>query len=341
MSFSRKQAIAGLIWVTALGSACGGTVEDEAGESQPVSAFAEEPQPAGETLVAFGEKPGQLVFDASGSKVAFKPLSTEPLKFASWEELGKFAQEKLNAEVTRDPKTGLLVGVGGTYTVDGAPFLPDEKLQTVHELINPVGAYLGGLSGYIFVGSQRVCVRPEVCEPNAQVPVYGKRDLKLAQGTGGARQGLDVQATVATGTFCNSGGFCVRGDSWNWHFLWHNVGSFTERVSGGTREDSRFCWMWGFIPWVCTTQSGEPHNLFVATAQKNSTLTVIHSGSGTAANAQKVERGAWAIGAVDRSSPIQPTAAATIGSCGRHSGSTGSGGGTGTRGSSVGGVPCP
>ncbi|WP_164021675.1 hypothetical protein [Pyxidicoccus trucidator] len=331
----KKQLV---VWLTALTTACGGTVDEAPPEAEPgtVTAFAEEALPGQPTATLFNsDKPGIVQFDATGDKVVFQPASSEPLQFQDWKAFAEFTQKKLNARVHFHPKTGELEGVSGDYVIAGAPAIADAETKALHDVVNPVGAFLGGLKGYIYVGGEPVCVRPEVCG-DVQLPPRGGVEGKDLPGEGPTAQALR-HATVGTGTFCNASGFCIRGYSINVHTLFNWTSSVTERVSGGTRTERFFCWK-GFIPWVCSRQVGEPHTMRVIVTYVDLLGTAFSGGSSTASNTEKVERGSFWVGPFNPFSP--PAAVRAWATCGAHSGSTASGG-TGTRKSDIGVVRCP
>ncbi|NMO23320.1 hypothetical protein HPC49_39760 [Pyxidicoccus fallax] len=332
MRFSGTQLVTGLVWLTALTTACGDTEEAPPADVEfgDIQAFAEEALPGAPTATVFSvDKPGQVRFDATGDKVVFQPASPEPMRFGDWKEFAEFAHTKLNARVHYHPKTGELEGVSGDYAMAGAPVLVDGETKSVHDVINPVGAFLGGLQGYIHVGDERICVRPELCG-DVKIPPVDRVEGKAVSDT-------VSEAAVGTGTFCNASGFCIRGYSINVHTLFHLTNSVTERVSGGTRTERFFCWR-GFIPWVCTRQVGESHSMRVGVTYVDLLGTAFSGGSSSANNSEKVERGSFWIGPFNPFNP--PTAVRAWATCGAHSGSTLSGG-TGTRTSDIGVVRCP
>lgn len=330
----RKQLV---VWLTAVTTACGGTVgEAPEAERGTVTASAEEPLPGQPTAVLFSaDKPGTIRFDATGDKVVFQPASTKPLQFQDWKAFAEFAQKTLNVRVHYHPETGELEGVSGDYDIAGAPGMADAETKTVHEVVNPVGAYLGGLQGYIYVGKEAICVRPEICG-DVKIPPKDGVDGKSVTGTGPTAM-AERHAFDGTGTFCNASGFCIRGYAINMHSVFSWTSSATERVSGGTRTEHYFCWK-GFIPWVCSRQVGEPHSMRVVVTYVDLLGNAFSGGSTSASNTEKVERGSFWIGPFNPFNP--PAAVRAWATCGAHSGSTASGG-TGTRKSATGLVSCP
>ena len=334
MNSNRKQLA---VWLMALTTACGGTPgEPPEAEHGTVSALADEPQPGQPTATVFSaDKPGIVRFDATGDKVVFQPASSKPLQFQDWKAFAVFAQKTLNARVHTHPETGELEGVSGDYDIAGAPGIADAETKTVQDVVNPVGAFLGGLQGYVYIGKERICVRPEVCG-DLQLPPKDGKAAQALPGTGPTAQG-ERYAFDGTGTFCNASGFCIRGYAINLHSVFSWTSSATERISGGTRTERYFCWK-GFIPWVCSRQVGEPHSMRVAITYVDLLGTAFSGGSTTASNTEKVERGSFWIGPFNPFNP--PAAVRAWATCGAHSGSTASGG-TGTRKSATGLVGCP
>lgn len=339
MQHFTKQLLTGLLGLTTLTTACGGPVEPTSAgaERDGVTAAMEEAAPGAPTAVLFStEKPGDIRFDATGDKVVFQPASEKPLQFEDWKSFAEFAQKTLNARVHLHPKTGEFEGVSGDYALAGAPALVDAETKSLQDVINPVGAFLGGLEGYIYVGKEAICVRPDVCGDLQIPPVDKAREKAAPPDLGRAEQGVQA-AAVGTGTFCNASGLCIRGYSINVHTFFSSVSSVTERVSGGMRTERYFCWK-GFIPWVCSRQVGEPHSMRVVVTYVDLLGNAFSGGSSNASNTEKVERGSFWIGPFNPFNP--PAAVRAWATCGAHSGSTASGG-TGTRTSDIGIVRCP
>ncbi|MFP2932396.1 hypothetical protein ACLESO_46060 [Pyxidicoccus sp. 3LG] len=336
MKFSKQQCVTGIAWLMALTTACGGTPAETSTETESgaVHAFAEEAPPGTPTAIVF-DKPGIVRFDATGDRVVFQPVSSKPMQFESWEELAEFAQKTLNATVHKNPKTGALEGVSGDYVIAGAPAIADAETKQVHDVINPVGAFLGGLQGYIYVNKEPICVRPEICGDVQIPPVDGVERKKPSEDEPAAPEVRE--AGFGTGTFCNGSGFCIRGYSITLHTVFNLTSSVTERVSGGTRTERFFCWK-GIIPWVCSRQVGEPHSMRVAVTHVDLLGTPFSGGTSSASNTEKVERGSFWIGPFNPFNP--PTAVRAWSTCGTHSGSTASGG-TGSRKSEAGIWRCP
>lgn len=212
-------------------------------------------QPDEESLPAqikFG-LPGELVIDASGGR-SLVPTADKELTFKSRRELFDWAIRYLNARPVYDERKEL-VGVQGEITQYGALTRVDPRTQEVHYDVDPIGAILGGATGYLSLEGEKECIDAARCGKEKKSELPAAPEVKVAS--------LDfplVLASHAPGgrTACNtSNSYCIRGESWktNWWF-YRSIGAETEQKRGGYRVEHYFCWKWGFIPWSCSRRVG-------------------------------------------------------------------------------------
>lgn len=88
------------------------------------------------------------------------PMPRSRREFASQDELIQFVADRFGAtELTRDG--GKLVGAQGSYVRVGTSFFEDESIGIRFEVTDPVLAFLGGVSGEVQVGEDRMCLDPD------------------------------------------------------------------------------------------------------------------------------------------------------------------------------------
>jgi hypothetical protein len=174
---------------------------------------------AGKVQLQPGSQPGELTIDATGSNVMLTPLNST----LSTADLANYAQKNLNAQLILDPG-GNIIGVRGTVTVLGQPQIVNATTHQITGSTDPVADLLG--------------LTPSV------------------------QSAITPYAIPRTVDSCDTTGYnCYHAESWQKHydlkiFDYNDIGASTSQTKGGYYTETHFCWLWGFIPWGCTSSHG-------------------------------------------------------------------------------------
>jgi hypothetical protein len=115
-----------------------------------------------------------LVIDTSNGKGAF-PMPANERRFASNEILASFAEQHLAAKVIMN--NAAPIAFTGQIRQIGTPTWWDARKNTLYEVADPVLAFLGGVSGRIWINDQPLCLDPDQLCDNTPASYLLKVDI--------------------------------------------------------------------------------------------------------------------------------------------------------------------
>lgn len=225
----------------------------------PMAATAGEYQ-AEPTSIVFGE-PGEVTFDASGSKAAF-PAAAEPRFFSTWEDFGKAAVEELNAVPVEDAGK---VTIELRWSIIGTPFMldPDPDVIDAVPVGDPLAAYFGGTSESIVVDGSQYCLSAR-CYNRLNLLQVGSTTANTTSVSilPMAASSLTAQAKD-TDTVCDAKdpSRCITGTS-EW-FINYFFSYYSAKVkSNGAGKFRRYCYRCWLL-FTCCSNSHTPDAMYV------------------------------------------------------------------------------
>jgi hypothetical protein len=131
--------------------------------------------------VSFGEA-GVLLIDAQEPYNFFEP-TTDVREFADRAEYLKFLEETVNATLVYDEK-GEAVGYDIEVETAGDVVYVNPETGAVEPVEDILGLIVGGTEGYVLIGGDAHCVRPEICGYEDLVPLATMEAILAARRVG-------------------------------------------------------------------------------------------------------------------------------------------------------------
>jgi hypothetical protein len=232
-----------------------------------------------------------LTIDASkGQRILTVPQ--RPRHFATMEDFLKFCQTTLGGKAVR--KSGKLVAVLGRSVILGKPASVDPATHAVIEQRDPILAIIGGATRSVVIGAKTYDLRtPTVGNQNGARRIRHDSVELVAMAPGNTSvQLLAMAPSSVNHCFSSSPPNCTNNTSFQLNLaIFAEVGSTTTQTQGGFQQSSHFCWLNGWIPWVCTTSTGS-NNLHITNTYF--TPTFFQEGSGRNVTSLTVME--WAVG---------------------------------------------
>jgi hypothetical protein len=210
-SFVRRSSVISLVALSiAIVGGCAASVNDDDAVSNEVH----EPSAAAEPALVPAamqprfeiKAPGVLSIDAREGRFLMQ-LEAKPRRFESREAFDAFVRETLGATARPD---GTLVG---RTEQSGELHHWDEAAQVLYRVTDPIAATIGGLSGEVLLGQERLCFDADgTCDglPSYLEPVVNESAPSTVRQSGGA---YDVES----------------------HSFYHNVFGYYLRAGGNTK----------------------------------------------------------------------------------------------------------